>query len=99
MLFGIPWFAIIPIVAIAGGLLIAYRKQELEFEHRSRNSSQEVQELRKIVHHLKERIEHLEAIAADAEELKKDVPLGDIEIKDDYYPSEGNTNNPSRVKN
>ena len=101
MLFGIPWFALIPIAAIVGGLFLAYRKQELEFEVRARDNSLEVQELRKIVQNLKSRVESLESIAADSDlkRTKKDVPLDDIEVKDDYYPSEDNTNQPNRVKN
>ncbi len=99
MIFGIPWFAIIPIVAIVGGLLVAYRKNELDHEAKMRASTQEVQELRKILHNLRSRIENLEAIVTSEKEMKKDVPLDDIEVKDDYYSSEGNTNQPGKVKN
>ncbi len=83
MIFGIPWFAIIPIVAIVGGLILGYRKQELEFEAKTSTNSKEVQELRKIIHNLKNRIENLEAIASEERTAKRERPLGDIEIQDD----------------
>ena len=99
MFFGLPWWAIIPIVAIVGGMILEYRKNEMKHEEKMRAGSQEIQELRKILHNLKSRIEHLEAIVTEEREMKKDVPLDDIEVKDDYYPNEGNTNQPGKIKN
>jgi uncharacterized protein YlxW (UPF0749 family) len=95
MLFGLPWWALIPIIAVAGGLLIEYRKQELKAEEKRMASSKEIHELRKILHNLKSRIETLEGSVAAEKEAKKNVPLDDIEIKDDYYSGE---DGPSRNK-
>ncbi len=100
MIFGLPWWAIIPIVAIVGGMILRYREQELKYELKARTSSQEVQELRKMIHNLKGRIENLEAIATEEATTKKDAQMGDIEIKDDYYPSEeGNTEKKNKIRN
>ncbi|MFA5670293.1 MAG: hypothetical protein WC967_13710 [Balneolaceae bacterium] len=82
MIFGLPWFAIIPIVAIVGGLLLSYRKQELEYEAKTRSNSKEVQELRAIIQNLKTRIENLETIATAEKAAKASISLDDIEIKD-----------------
>ncbi len=98
-MFGLPWWAIIPIIAIAGGLFIEYRKQELKAEKKMRASSKEINELRKIIHGLKARIEKLEGIVQSQKtESKKNVPLDDIEIKDDYYSEDGNSS-ANRVRN
>jgi len=90
MLFGLPWWALIPIIAVAGGLFIEYRKQELKAEEKRMASSKEIHELRKIIHNLKSRIENLEGAVSSSskENVKKNVPLDDIEIKDDYYTDE-----------
>lgn len=89
MIFGLPWFAIIPIVAIVGGLFLEYRKQELKYEQSSVSRSRELQEIRKLVHSLKARIENLEAIVTSVEnEKKSSYPLDDLEIKDERNSSE-----------
>lgn len=99
MLFGLPWWALIPIIAVAGGLFIEYRKQELKAEEKRMASSKEIHELRKIIHNLKSRIEKLEGKVSSVENSsKKDVPLDDIEIKDDYY-SDGEESTRRRVQN
>lgn len=86
MLFGLPWWALIPLSAIIGGLFIEYRKQELKAEEKRMSSSKEINELRKIIHNLKGRIDDLEAtVSSNAATQKKKVPLDDIEIKDDYH--------------
>ncbi|MEX0720590.1 MAG: hypothetical protein WD059_07975 [Balneolaceae bacterium] len=100
MLFGIPWFAIIPIVAIVGGLLFAYKEQELKFEEKRLTSSREVNELRKIIHNLKSRIENLEAkVAAGNTDQKNSEadPLSSIEI-DDEVEAQNNDNAGSKRK-
>lgn len=79
MLFGLPWYAVIAIVSIAGGLFLRYREQELEMEKKARGSSRELNELRQMVHGLKSRIENLEAIAAEDNETFS----GDIEIENE----------------
>lgn len=100
MLFGLPWWALIPIIAIAGGLFIEYRKQELKAEEKRMASSKEINELRKIIHNLKSRIEKLEgSMNSSSSGVKKDVPLDDIEIKDEYYSSEDENSSRSRVQN
>ena len=82
MIFGIPWFAIIPIVAIVGGLLFAYKEQELKLEEKRLGRSRELNEMRKIIHNLKGRIEHLEMIVNDTVKKQKSS-LGSIEIDDE----------------
>ena len=100
MLFGIPWFAIIPIVAIVGGLLYAYKEKEMELEAKRLTSTKESQELRKMIFNLKARVENLEAIVTETEKNsagKPEISLDDIEIND----NEGNTesfNQSSRVR-
>lgn len=96
MIFGLPWFAVIPIVAIVGGLLLSYRKQELEFEAKTANNSKEVQELRTIIHNLKTRIENLETIATEDKATKSSIPLDDIEIKENSNSSQSSS---KRVNN
>lgn len=96
MIFGLPWFAIIPIVAIVGGLLLSYRKQELEYEAKTRSNSKEVQELRAIIQNLKTRIENLETIATAEKETKTSITLDDIEIKDSSNSSKSSS---KRVNN
>ena len=100
MLFGLPWWALIPIIAIVGGLFIEYRKQELKAEEKRMTSSKEIHELRKIIQSLKSRIEKLESSASSqASNAKKSVPLDDIEIKDEYYSDENDDSTRSRVQN
>ncbi|MEQ8447945.1 MAG: hypothetical protein RIC57_11580 [Balneola sp.] len=101
MLFGLPWWALIPIIAVAGGLFIEYRKQELKAEEKRMASSKEIHELRKIIHNLKSRIEKLEgSVGASQSGTKKNVPLDDIEIKDEYYSEEDEDSaTRSRVQN
>lgn len=86
MLFGIPWYALIPMIAIVGGLIYAFKEKELEMESKRMTNVRELNELRKVVHNLKSRIETLES------DLKKQGknsshqtsnPLGDIEIDDE----------------
>ncbi|MEX0843720.1 MAG: hypothetical protein WD022_00490 [Balneolaceae bacterium] len=101
MLFGLPWPAIVALVAIVGGLFYAYKEQELKMEERRMGSSRELNELRQIVHNLKSRIENLEAIAAEEKKRPsaKDVnPLGDIEF-DDEVDGQNADNISSRTKN
>ncbi|XWN36964.1 MAG: hypothetical protein ROO71_13495 [Balneola sp.] len=99
MLFGLPWWALIPIIAVAGGLFIEYRKQELKAEEKRMASSKEIHELRKIIHNLKSRIEKLESSVNTSQTgTKKNVPLDDIEIKDEYYSDEDSATR-SRVQN
>lgn len=83
MFFGLPWFAIVAIVAIAGGMIYAYKEKELEMEEKRLGSSREINELRKIVHNLKSRVENLEAIASAENKNKSSssaAPLSDIEF-------------------
>lgn len=99
MLFGLPWWALIPLLAIGGGLFIEYRKQELKAEEKRMASSKEINELRKIIQNHKSRIENLEAKASSTKaESAKNVPLDDIEIKDEYY-SDGDGKSSNRVRN
>ncbi len=100
MLFGLPWWALIPIIAVAGGLFIEYRKQELKAEEKRMASSKEIHELRKIIHNLKARIEKLEgSVSSSGSNVKKNIPLDDIEIKDEYYSDGNDDSTRNRVQN
>ncbi|MBR9916117.1 hypothetical protein GYB29_00125 [bacterium] len=100
MLFGLPWWALIPIIAVAGGLFIEYRKQELKAEEKRMASSKEIHELRKIIQNLKARIEKLEgSVSSSGSDAKKNVPLDDIEIKDEYYSDGNDDSTRNRVQN
>jgi len=83
MLFGLPWYAIIAIVAIVGGLYTGIRERELKMEEKRLTSAKESQELRKMIFNLKSRIEHLETIVTDLEQPKGEISLDHIEIKND----------------
>ncbi len=86
MLFGLPWFAVVAIVAIAGGLLFAYKEKEMEMEEKRMGSAHELNELRQIVYNLKSRVENLETIATEEQTKtsRSDAnPLGEIEIDDE----------------
>lgn len=95
MIFGIPWFGIIPIVAIIGGLFYAYKEKELALEEKRLTSTKESHELRKMILNLKSRIENLEAIATDTNSGNGEISLDEIEIKND---SDDN-NNRGKVRN
>ncbi|MEP1151089.1 MAG: hypothetical protein ABJH08_05110 [Balneola sp.] len=101
MLFGLPWWALIPLLAIGGGLFLEYRKQELKAEEKRMASSTEINELRRIIQNLKTRIEKIEGkVNSSAEKAtKKEVPLDDIEIRDDYYSDEEDESTKRRVQN
>lgn len=88
MLFGLPWFALIPIIAIVGGLVLAYKEKELKLEEKRLTSSKESNELRKMILNLKNRVENLESIITESEEKRVEVPLDEIEIKNDLDDNE-----------
>ncbi|MEQ9266444.1 MAG: hypothetical protein RLN81_14535 [Balneolaceae bacterium] len=88
MLFGLPWFALIPIIAIVGGLVLAYKEKELKLEEKRLTSSKESNELRKMILNLKNRVENLESIITESEEKRVEVPLDEIEIKNDLEDGE-----------
>ncbi len=88
MIFGLPWFAIIPIIAIIGGLVYAYKEKELSLEEKRLTSAKESHELRKMIFNLKSRIENLEAIAAEKTTNTGEISLDEIEIKNDLEDSE-----------
>ncbi len=95
MLFGLPWWAIIAIVAIVGGMYTSIREKEMKLEEKRLTSSKEAQELRKMIFNLKSRVEHLETIVTDLEEKQPEITLDDIEIKNDLNDD---NNNSSRVR-
>ncbi|MEL0010370.1 MAG: hypothetical protein VW868_02270 [Bacteroidota bacterium] len=72
-MFGLPWFAVIPIVAIVGGLIYAYKKKELEIEEKRMMGAREANELRAMIRELQSRVQNLETIAA--EETTRDEQL------------------------
>ena len=74
-MFGLPWFAVIPIVAIVGGLIYAYKEKELEMEIEEKRmmGAREANELRAMIRELQGRVQNLETIAA--EETTRDEQL------------------------
>lgn len=60
MLFGLPWFAVIAIVAIGGGMIFSYKEKELALEEKRLFNAREANELRRHIEHLQHRIELLE---------------------------------------
>ncbi|MDR9417539.1 hypothetical protein [Gracilimonas sp.] len=97
MFFGLPWYAIIAIVSVAGGLIYSYKEKELEMEAKRMSGSREVHELRQIVHNLKSRVEKLEAEVSNSKKSSAKSttnPLSDIEIDDEV--EEQNSDNTSR---
>ncbi len=95
MLFGLPWWAIIAIVAIVGGMYTSIREKEMKLEEKRVTSSKEAQELRKMIFNLKSRVEHLETIVTELEEQQPEITLDDIEIKNDL---DDENRNSSRVR-
>lgn len=68
---GIIWI-LIPLVAIIGGYIIDYQKNKLKWQTNYNRTDEEVEEIRKHVSKLKQRIENLEAIAAGSPETFSD---------------------------
>jgi DNA polymerase II small subunit/DNA polymerase delta subunit B len=87
-------------IAIIGGLVYAYKEKELEMEEKRMGSSRELNEMRKIVHNLKSRIENLEAIVTEEGRKPSGEPansLSDIEIEDEVE-SQNSDNTGSKRK-
>jgi len=74
MLFGLPWFAVIAIVAIGGGMIFSYKEKELALEEKNLFNVREAYELRGNIERLERRIEHLESkvIKKSSDELQDD---------------------------
>ncbi len=74
MLFGLPWFAVIAIVAIGGGMIFSYKEKELALEEKNLFNVREAYELRGDIERLQRRIEHLESkvIKKSSDELQDD---------------------------
>lgn len=54
-------------IAILGGYLIDYQKTKLKWQSKNNQQSEEVEDLRKMLLHMKKRIENLEAIVTAEE--------------------------------
>ena len=74
MLFGLPWFAVIAIVAVGGGMIFSYKEKELALEEKNLFNVREAYELRGDIERLQRRIEHLEnkVIKKSSDELQDD---------------------------
>ena len=74
MLFGLPWFAVIAIVAIGVGMIFSYKEKELVLEEKNLFNVREAYELRGDIGRLQRRIEHLEnkVIKKSSDELQDD---------------------------
>lgn len=85
MLFGLPWFAIVALASVIGGLVYAYKEKEMEMEDKRYGKIRELKEMRKLVHNLQKRVGHLEAEAQKPNPASPpdENPLNDIEIEDE----------------
>lgn len=107
MLFGLPWYALIPLAAIIGGLFYAYKEQEMKLEEKRLAKSREINELRKIISGLKARVESLEAKVAQQQQStagqanEEANPLHDIEVEEEEQrnPDKGSDSSPQSIKN
>ena len=74
MLFGLPWFSVIAIVAIGGVMIFSYKEKELALEEKNLFNVREAYELRGNIERLERRIEHLESkvIKKSSDELQDD---------------------------
>lgn len=73
---------LIPLAAIIGGMILEYQKNKIKLMDRSQQNEEEVEDLRKLVHSLKSRIENLEAIAAGApDDFKTGAGTGMQEVE------------------
>lgn len=77
---------LIPLVAIIGGFLLEYQKHKAKTMDMGKHNEQEVEDLAKLVNTLKNRIENLEAIAAEAPEdfnadLDKKIEIDESALK------------------
>lgn len=91
MFFGLPWFAVVAIVAIAGGLILRYREQELQMEAKTVGNLKQLRELQNTVENLQRRIENLEAIITE-EDLNQSAGL---DLEDEEINSGNKTSGPS----
>lgn len=82
------WIFLIVIVSVIGGLIIEYQKNKMQMMGKSQQNEEEVEELRKLVHSMKSRIENLEAIAAASpDEFSTGAGKGMSEIEIDEESS------------
>lgn len=74
MLFGLPWFSVIAIVAIGGVMIFSYKEKELALEEKNLFNVREAHELHRDIERLQQRIEHLESKVTkkSSNELKDD---------------------------
>lgn len=76
-------WVLIPLVAIIGSFIIDYQKNKMKMMSQSQQNEEEVEDVRKLVNSLKNRIENLEAIAAgEPDDFKtgKGAGISEIEI-------------------
>lgn len=92
MIFGLPWFAIIPLVAIIGGLIYSYKEQQLKYAAKAKHSADDLKELHEVIKKLTRRIENLETIAA-AGPGEETISVDDLEIDNHETNEERNTSN------
>ncbi len=79
-------WVLIVLAVIIGGYIIDYQKNKLKWQDKSSKTSDDLDEVRTLVHQLKKRIENLEAIAASEPEgfrSKSSDPLDRIKIDED----------------
>lgn len=95
-------WVLIPIVAIVGAYIIDYQKNKLKWQSKNKQSDKELEEMRKLMQQIKQRVENLEAIAADnPAELRATErdPLDRIELDDKSMKNENRLKVDNLVKN
>lgn len=97
MIFGIPWYAIVAIIAVAAPFIFAYKEKELKNEEKRITHSKELNEMRKIVHNLKGRIEKLEAIVTAEKDKSMNSALHEIEIDEETERDSGRTSPKTKI--
>ena len=98
-------WAVIPLVAIIGGLYIENQKIKLKMTEKGQQSKQEVDEVRKLANSLKTRIENLEAIAAGEPETfktgagagMKEIEIDEPDVKEENQQQVSNIAKKNRV--
>ncbi len=95
-------WVLIPIVAIVGAYIIDYQKNKFKWQSKNKQSDKELEEMRKLMQQIKQRVENLEAIAADdPTELQGTTknPLERIELDDASVKSENELKVNNMAKN
>ncbi|PKD42669.1 hypothetical protein [Rhodohalobacter barkolensis] len=93
-------WVLIALAVIIGGYIIDYQKNKLKWQDKSSQTTDDLEEIRSLLHQMKKRIENLEAIAAnDPDSFKSESmdPLDRIEINEEENIKKDNENRVSNL--